>query len=211
MVSARRANLPAFALVAAVAACASPGIAEPAAFLGEFAAPDADLRRLGWRHAQALDDGTPARAAYRQVALQAMAAAEPMLGAMAERFAGTEPYRRLLAGMAGGLPAGPLVPDPARSDADTMVFATASGGRIVFVRRGATWRIDVLAALPGLAADGEELERTVLAAAEQSMAKLPAYRAAMADLARRIRAGEFADARAAAAAVAKASVVMRGR
>ena len=180
-------------------ACHSPRVDDPQRFLAQWAADGADLATLSRRYVEALDEASPAAAAYRRVACATTAAAQPMLAALGERFGGTSAYRDLLRKLAAGPGQGTM--RQIAATADRQSFASKDGMQIEFVRRGDAWAIDALAGIVDGAEDPAAASRLVLAAMERAEADLPRYRSAMVAIAEQVRAGGFAELAEVAAAI----------
>jgi hypothetical protein len=180
-------------------ACHSPRVDDPQRFLAQWAADGADLATMSRRYVEALDDSSPAAAAYRRVACATTAAAQPMLDALGERFGGTPEYRDLLRQIVAGPGQGEM--RQIAATADRQSFASKDGTRIDFVRRGDAWAIDALAWIVDGADDPAAASRLVLAEMERVEADLPRYRSAMVAIAEQVRAGRFVEIADVAAAI----------
>jgi len=190
-------------LCATASACAVIRIEDPQACVEDWAAGGAGLARISERYTEALDDSTPASAAYRRMSIQMTRAAMPMLEAFEARFGDTEPCRALVRSLSGGLGGEGLVLQSATEQEQR--FSSAEGMDVVFVRRGDGWRIDGLASLRSLVPDNAQREHLVLQQVRALEPRLPRYAESMEEFARRLRAGEFADAEVAGAAIASAT------
>jgi hypothetical protein len=192
-------------------------LSSPAEFLAKWNEPGASLPDLTLRYARALDDATPARAAYRNCAMRMSEAAYPMLDAFEDQFGDHDGFREVMAELSGGIRKGKASAEA--SPPDRQIFATPKGRRVVFVLRGSGWRIDAFdelrvqmgmrASLSGYSFMEADFEAAVIQRANQIESKLPLYQDAMEKVAKRIRDGEFADVEAAMKAVGDASKALK--
>ena len=190
-------------MCAAISACATVGIEDPQVYVANWGGGEGSLARISGRYAEALDDSTPASAAYRRMSIRLTRAAGPMLEAFEARFGDSDTCRALVRSLSGGLGADGLVLQSATEEEQR--FSSEEGMDVVFVRRGNSWRIDGLASLKSLIPDEAQRERLVLQQVRDVEPRLPLYAKSMDEFARRLRAGDFADAEEAGAAIASAT------
>jgi len=177
------------------------------ALVARFAAAGSDPVAATDMFVDLIDDSNANSKAMKGMIASSIDAMKPLIAAMAEKFGASAMGKG--GAMAGGLPGmasptsmGKLTKKS--NDGSTAVYTTEDGKEINFVKTSSGWKLDMLAGM-----EPAQAEMMAQAAPMMGMMIGPMKKAA-ADVAARVKAGEFATAEEAQAAVQQAIMKAAG-